>query len=230
MTRRKLLVGALAIPALSFAGEEYKLGPDSERQADVPQGQISKFSWSSKLYAGTVRSYWIYVPAQYKPDKPACVMIFQDGAGFVSEKGSWRVPIVFDNLIDKSEMPVTIGIFIDPGIRPAPSPDAQAQYDRSFEYDTVDAWYSQFLINEILPEIRKNYNLSKDPNDYAIGGSSSGGIAAFTVAWNRPDVFRRVLSFIGSYTDLRGGNNYPALIRKSEPLPLPHISAGRHAR
>jgi sugar lactone lactonase YvrE/enterochelin esterase-like enzyme len=147
-------------------------------------------------------------------------MVFQDGAGFVNETGAWRVPVVFDNLIQRQEIPVTIGVFIDPGVLHALSPNQQDRFNRSFEYDALGDRYARFLLEEILPEVRKQYNISKDPNDAAIGGSSSGGIASFTVAWNRPDAFRRVLSFIGSYTDLRGGDIYPSLIRKMEPKPL----------
>lgn len=215
-------LGALIIGlSPSFAQqEEYKLGPESHRQPDVPKGTVTKHSWTSKIFPGTVRDWWIYVPAQYNADKPAAVMVFQDGAGFVNEEGSWRVPIVFDNLIHRGEMPVTIGIFINPGVLPARSDNHQARYNRSFEYDALGDRYARFLIEEILPEVRSKYNLSNDPNDYAIAGSSSGGICAFTVAWNRPDVFRRVLSFIGSYVNLRGGQIYPSLIRKTEPKPL----------
>jgi len=148
------------------------------------------------------------------------VMIFQDGAGYVAEDGRWRVPIVFDNLIHKHEMPVTIGIFINPGVLPARSDAEQARYNRSFEYDALGDRYARFLIEEILPEVGKQYNLSSDPNDRAISGLSSGGICAFTAAWNRPDAFHRVLSFIGSYTNLRGGEIYASLIRKTEPKPL----------
>jgi hypothetical protein len=147
-------------------------------------------------------------------------MIFQDGGGFVKEDGGWRVPVVFDNLIQQKAMPVTIGVFINPGVLPALSPDQQNRFNRSYEYDALGSRYAKFLTEEILPEVRKNWNLSKDPNDYGIAGSSSGGIAAFTAAWNRPDAFRRVLSFIGSYTNLRGGDIYPSLIRKTEPKPL----------
>jgi enterochelin esterase family protein len=147
-------------------------------------------------------------------------MIFQDGAGYVAEDGRWRVPIVFDNLIHKHEMPVTIGIFINPGVLPARSDAEQARYNRSFEYDALGDRYARFLIEEILPEVGKQYNLSSDPNDRAISGLSSGGICAFTAAWNRPDAFHRVISFIGSYTNLRGGEIYASLIRKTEPKPL----------
>jgi sugar lactone lactonase YvrE/enterochelin esterase-like enzyme len=160
------------------------------------------------------------VPQQYEAAKPACVMVFQDGGGYVAEKGRWRVPIVFDNLIHKKEMPVTIGIFINPGVVPAPHDNALARYNRSFEYDGLGDRYARFLLEEILPEVEKKYNLTSDPNGRAIGGASSGAIAAFTVAWERPDAFRRVFSTIGTYVGLRGGNNYPVLIRKTEPKPI----------
>jgi gluconolactonase len=202
------------------AAEDYPLGPDSERHAEVPKGAVTKYTWTSKIFPGTVRDYWVYVPAQYKADKAACVMIFQDGGGDIAEDGRWRVPVVFDNLIHKHEMPVTIGIFINPGVLPARSDGQQARYNRSFEYDALGDRYARFLIEEILPEVGKQYKLSSDPNDRAIAGSSSGGIAAFTAAWNRPDAFHRVLSFIGSFTNLRGGEIYASLIRKTEPKPL----------
>ena len=216
---RRLLAAALVLSALSIAAE-YPLGPDSQRQANVPKGVVTRHTWTSKIFPGTVRDYWVYVPAQYKPEKPACLMVFQDGGGYATETGAWRVPVVFDNLIHKREMPVTIAILINPGVLPALGGGQPAQFNRSFEYDGLGDRYARFLIEEILPEVGKEYRLSSDPNDRAIGGSSSGGIAAFTAAWNRPDAFRRVLSFIGSYTSLRGGQNYPSLIRKTEPKPL----------
>lgn len=200
--------------------DEYTLGPDSQRHNNVPKGAVTKYTWKSQIYPGTTRDYWVYVPAQYNDQKPACVMVFQDGGGMVGEQGSWRVPVVFDNLIHKGEMPVTIGIFINPGVLPALSPDQQTRFNRSYEYDALGDRYPRFLLEEILPEVRKQYNLSRDPNDRAVAGSSSGGIAAFTVAWNRPDEFRRVLSFVGSFTNLRGGQIYSSLIRKTEPKPL----------
>jgi sugar lactone lactonase YvrE/enterochelin esterase-like enzyme len=187
----------------------------------VPKGAVTQQPpWKSTIFSGTVRDWWIYVPAQYKADKPACVMVVQDGGGWVREDGAIRAPIVFDNLIHKGQMPVTIGIFINPGVLPALGEAAQARYNRSFEYDAVSDRYARFLIEEILPEVRKSYNLSKDPNDYAIAGSSSGASCAFTAAWHRPDQFRRVHSWIGSYVNLRGAEVYPDLIRKTEPKPL----------
>ena len=202
------------------AADEYPLGPDSQRQAGIPQGKVSQHTWTSRIFPGTVRDYWVYVPAQYKPDKPAPVMIVQDGGGFITDEGRWRAHIVFDNLIAKGQMPPVIGIFINPGVLPARSASEQARFNRAFEYDALGDRYARFLLEEILPEVGKQYNLSSDPNDRAIAGSSSGGIAAFTAAWNRPDAFRRVMSFVGSYTNLRGGEIYPSLIRKTEPKPL----------
>jgi len=212
-----LVIGASA----AVLAQPYRLGPDHERQPSVPQGSVSKHTWTStRLYPGTVRDYFVYVPAQYKAGTAAAVMIFQDGAGMVGEQGRFRVPIVFDNLIHQGSMPVTIGIFINPGVMPAANPNAQGRYNRSYEYDALGDRYARFLIEEILPEVAKQYTLTTDPNLRALAGSSSGGIAAFTAAWNRPDAFRRVLSFIGSYTDLRGGHSYPELVRKTEPKPL----------
>ncbi len=214
-----LSIVLLAASSLAWA-EEYKIGPDSQPQANVPKGTVAQHTWTSKIFPGTVRDYWIYVPAQYKADKPACLMVFQDGGGFVSERGTWHAPVVFDNLIQKGDMPVTIGVFINPGVLPALSKDQQPRFNRSFEYDSITDAYARFLLDEILPEVGKQYNISKNPNDRGLAGSSSGGIASFAGAWNRPDSFRRVLSFIGSYTNLRGGEILSSLIRKTEPLPL----------
>ena len=209
----------LAVAPLAAA--EYPYGPDSSRQPGVRQGKVTQHTWSnSKAYPGTTRDYWVYVPAQYQPGEAAAVMVFQDGSGYVKDDGHSRIPTVFDNLIAKGEMPVTIAIMINPGVMPALSPDAEARYNRSHEYDALGDRYARFLIDEILPEVGKSYTLTQDPNLRAIAGSSSGGIAAFTAAWNRPDAFRRVLSFIGSYTNLRGGHVYASLVRKTEPKPL----------
>jgi Putative esterase len=193
MKRRPYLLplGILTVfLAPSPAQEKYPLGPDSERQGNVPKGVVTRFTWTSKLYPGSVRDYWVYVPAQYEPDKPAPVMIFLDGAGFIGEQGRWRAPIVFDNLFAKGDMPPAIGIFVDPEILPAPSPGQQPRFNRSFEYDALGDLFARLLIEEILPEVGKLYKLSSDPNDRAIAGSSSGGIAAFNAAWNRPDALR----------------------------------------
>lgn len=207
---------------ISAVAQEYTLGPDSQRHEGVPRGAVTKFTWSSHggLYPGIERDYWIYVPSNYQPAKPACLMVFQDGEGNIREEGEWRVPIVFDNLIQQGAMPTTIGVFINPGVLPKGTFDVPPLFNRSFEYDSVDDRYVRFLADELLPDVKKHWNISEDPNDHAIAGASSGAIAAFTAAMLRPDQFRRVLSFIGSYSNLRGGNQWPDLVRKMEPVPL----------
>jgi len=211
------LLAALQQPPPVDEKKLYPLGPESQRQEGVPKGTVTKWSWKSTVFARTERDCWTYVPAQYDKDKPAAVMVFQDGGGYVGETGQHRVPIVFDNLIHKKKMPVTIGIFIQPGTFPPEKEGAKGQSNRSFEYDTLSDQYARFLLEEILPEVGKSANLSKDPRDRAICGISSGGICAFTVAWERPDQFSKVLSHVGSFTNIRGGHNYEALIRKTKP-------------
>jgi enterochelin esterase-like enzyme len=198
---------------------KYPHGPDSFRHDDVPRGEVTTHEWNtSKVFPGTLRRYYVYVPDQYDAQKPAALMVFQDGHAYVSEHGDFRVPIVFDNLIHKGDMPVTIGVFVDPGHKKPelpPEPGWQPQPEnRSVEYDTLSADYATFLLNEILPAVRKDYAFTDDPDGRAIGGMSSGGICAFTVAWQRPDAFRKVLSHIGSFTNIRGGDVYPGMIRK----------------
>jgi gluconolactonase len=201
--------------------EEYTYTSDSTRQPGVPTGKVTKSTWSnSKVYPGTTHDYWVYVPAQYIPATRAAVMVFQDGGGFVSETGHSRVPIVFDNLIHKGEMPVTVGVFVSPGILPARNESQQARFYRSYEYDAVTGRYAQFLMEEILPEVGKSFNLTSDPNLRAICGSSSGGNCSFIVAWHRPDGFRRVVSFIGGFTHQRGALILPSQVRKFEGKPL----------
>lgn len=214
-----LLLSSLATAA-ARAADDYPLGPDSQRQEGVPQGAVTKHTWTSKIFEGTVRDYLIYVPAQYDKAKPACVMVFQDGAGYAKEDGQFRVPVVFDNLIHKRQMPVTIGIFINPGVVPAAAAGEKPRANRSFEYDSLGDQYARFLLEEILPEVSKQYNLSQKAEDRAIGGISSGGICAWTVAWERPDAFSKVLSHVGSFTNIRGGHVYHALIRKTESKPI----------
>jgi len=222
LCRRLSALAALAVvcgPAL--AADDYQLGPDSQRQPGVPQGTVTKHVWDqSQVFEGTVRDYWIYVPAQYDANKPAHVLVFQDGGSYAKEDGQFRVPVVCDNLIHKKEMPVAIGIFLNPGNIPAAGPGQKGRSNRSFEYDTLSDQYARFLIDEILPHVGKSYNLTQNPDERVIGGISSGGICAFTVAWERPDAFRKVISHVGSFTNIRGGHVYHALIRKTEPKPL----------
>jgi gluconolactonase len=218
---KQIVAFAMFLAAVPALPEEYVLGPDSMRQPNVPQGKTTKYEWTtSKIYPGTVRDYWVYVPAQYKPDQPARTMVFQDGGSFVNEAGSFRTTIVLDNLIHKGELPVIIGVFINPGVVQPAGADTQGRFNRSYEYDAVGDRYPRFLLEEILPEVGKLYNLSSDPNDRAISGNSSGGNCSFNAAWSHPQGFRRVLSFIGGFTNLRGDHIYPSLVRKMETKPL----------
>ncbi len=219
MARWWALCACLILCGSVRAEEEYPVHPDAEVRAGVPQGELKgPFTWNnSQIYPGTTREYWLYIPAQYDAARPTCLFVVQDGVG--RAKG-WKLPTVLDNLIHEGAVPPQIGIFISPGVVPAPHDQAQPRFNRSFEYDAVGDRYARFLIDEILPEVGRSYHLSTDPNDAAIAGSSSGAIAAFTVAWERPDRFRRVISTIGTYVDLRNGGEYPTLIRKCEPKPL----------
>jgi len=198
---------ALALPASALAAP--------------PKGDVTRYTFAeSKVFPGTTRDYWIYVPKQYDPGKPACVHVHQDGLpGFV--------PTTFDELIDRKEMPVTIAVGVQPGVVKATSPGALNRFNRSYEYDGLGDAYARFVLDELLPDVEKKaapdgraIRLSRDGNDRSIGGASSGAVAAFTAAWERPDAFRRVFSTIGTYVGLRGGNVYPTLIRKVEPKPL----------
>ena len=218
-----LLLPALLVIALSNrmqASDDYKPGPDSMVQEGVPKGALTKHHWTSRIFPGTERDYWVYVPAQYNVEKPACVMVFQDGGGYVSSNGTYRVPVVFDNLIHKKEMPVTIGIFINPGSIPSAEAGKKPESNRSFEYDTLSDQYVRCLLEEMLPEVAKEYNLATNAESRAICGASSGGICAFTAAWQRPDAFSKVLSQVGSFTNIRGGYAYPSLIRKTAHKPI----------
>lgn len=207
------------------ADGDYQLGPDSQVRDGVPQGEVTEHVLKeSRVFPGTVRRYSVYVPSQYDGSTPAAVMVFQDGHAYANREGQFRVPTVFDNLIHDGDMPVTIGIFVDPGYRQAELPEKPGwqprPQNRSVEYDTPNADYATFLLEEVLPRVAKDYQLTDDPERRAICGISSGGICAFTVAWERPDAFRKVLSHVGSFTNIRGGYIYPSLIRKSDRKPL----------
>ena len=223
MNNSKTLVALTAFfisATLGYSADDYPLGPDSKPQDGVPEGGVTKHQWNSKIFPGTVRDYWIYVPKQYAADKEVCLMVFQDGGGYANTNGQFRVPVVFDNLIQKREMPVTIGLFINPGEVPAAEAGQKARSNRSFEYDSLGDQYSRFLLEELLPEIEKKYRITRDPAGRAICGISSGAICAFTVAWEHPDQFSKVLSHVGSFTNIRGGHVYPALIRKTDKKPI----------
>ena len=217
-----VLIGFLAVCGSIYGAETvYPLTEDSKPHNGVPKGEVLKFSFNqSKIFPGTTRDYWVYIPAQYDPAKAACVFVCQDGI-------QYNAPVVFDQLIEKKEMPVTIGVFIMHGKVPALSDRAIPRFNRSLEYDGLGPDYARFVLEELLPEVEKKNAtngrkivLSHEANDRAIGGASSGAICAFTAAWERPDGFSRVFSNVGTYVGLRGGNEYPTLIRKFEPKPI----------
>jgi enterochelin esterase family protein len=177
------------------------------------------------VYPDHQHTYWVYVPAQYDAAVPCSLMIFQDGQAYMHEEGQIRAHRVMDNLIFRREIPVMIGVFINPGrTAEQPEPNPQDWGDRTTnrptEYNELDDRYARVIVDELLPELYAKYNISRDPEQHGIGGSSSGAIAAFTVAWQRPDQFRKVLSMIGSFTNIRGGHAYPDIIRENEPKPI----------
>ena len=213
--RRYLLPDVSAEAATRIRGrgrpfEVYATHPDSRARDDVPHGRLeSREKWRSRVIEGTTRDWWYYVPAQHEPSTGSCVMIFQDGQWYTD-----FVPPVFDNLIAQGDMPPTVAVFIAPGVFDDGKPN------RSVEYDTLSDHYARFLLEEILPGVEKDVRLKQDPESRAISGISSGGICAFTAAWERPDAFHKVLSWVGSFTDIRGGHAYPSLIRKTPPKPI----------
>ena len=223
--KRKLLTILMLLTLTNVVAQQrdnYRVAfdPATVRNEEVTAGEVLKRSFnSSKIYPMTTRDYWIYVPAAYDASKPACLFVCLDGV-------TYNAPTVFDNLIATGQMPVTIGVFVSPGV----VRDAEGgviRYNRSNEFDRTDGTFARFLIEELLPEVERQtasdgrpIRLSTDPNDCAIAGSSSGGICAFSAAWARPDRFGRVFSAVGTYVSMRGGNEYQAVIRKTEPKRL----------
>lgn len=206
--------------------EFYHLGPDSLPQEGVPKGEIrGPFTLPSQAYPGTQHTFWVYVPQQYDPAVSASLMIFNDGQAFMAAEGDARAQNVLDNLIYRREIPVMLAVFINPGRRPdQPEPNLHEWGDRTTnrptEYNSLDDRYARVIVDELMPVLRKDYNISDDPDRHAIGGASSGAIAAFTVAWERPNQFHKVLSIVGSFTNLRGGDAYADIVRKSERRPI----------
>jgi gluconolactonase len=203
------------------ASDSYPLGPDSQPHPSVEAGKTFSFQLTdSEIFPGTVRSITVYVPAGYRGDKPACVYVGLDGLGF-------NAASVFDNLIAQHAMPITIGIGVSAGSVASANTPENPRFDRSFEFDSLSNRLARFVIEEVIPQVEKHKTpdgqpilLSSNPDDRAIGGGSTGAIAAFTVAWERPDAFRRVFSAIGTYVGMRGGEQYYVLVRKTEPKPL----------
>jgi len=222
---RRVVIVVLSMVGMLAATLSLSAQADAPKQVEpaknVLKGEVTKYTFeNSKIFPGTVRDYWVYVPRQYDPSKPACVYINQDGV-------QYKAPEVFDQLIATGEMPVTIGIFIMHGKVKGPSDQTLDRFNRSFEYDGLGDNYARFLLEELLPDVEtktakdgRPIKLSKNGNDRCIGGASSGAICAFTAAWERPEAFSRVFSSIGTYVGLRGGNEYPTLVRKCQPKPI----------
>jgi enterochelin esterase family protein len=210
------------------AGEDkfYALGPDSLPQDGVPKGKlIGPATLPSEVFPGTAHTYWVYVPAQYDPAQPAAFMIFNDGQAMIAMNGDVRAPNVLDNLIWRREIPVMIVVFINPGKtpeQPEPTPKDWGDHstNRPIEYNVPDDKYPRVIVDELMPVIQKQFNISPDPDMHAIAGASSGGIAAFTVAWERPEQFHKVITIVGSFTNIRGGDVYPERVLAADKKPI----------
>jgi enterochelin esterase family protein len=179
----------------------------------------------SEVFPGTQHTYSVYVPAQYDPAQPTAVMIFNDGQAMMAEPGDVQAQYVLDNLIFRREIPVMLGVFINPGRRPdQPEPTPRDWGDRNTnrpeEYNPPTDKYARVIVEELMPALKKEFHLSANPELHGIMGASSGGCAAFSVAWFRPDDFRKVITFVGSFTDLRGEYIYPELVEQSERKPI----------
>jgi len=218
-----MIAGAIA-PAAAQRGPRpapdfdafYALGPDSLVRRGVPKGEVAgPFTLRSEVFPGVTHDYWVYVPAQYDGTTDVSLMVFNDGATYMQPDGYYRAVNVLDNLIWRGELPVMIAAFIDPGIAVADGSSV-----RQMQYDAVDDRYSRLIVGELMPALNADYRLSPDPERHGIAGWSSGAIAAFTVAWERPDQFHKVLSGIGTFVDLAGGHVYPEKVLASEPKPI----------
>ncbi len=224
--------GSLDVPA--FTANSYV-------QPGVPSGTLSpKIIHTSKIYDGMKSEYWIYVPAQYDPKTPAALMVFQDGQQYIDRNGRNPALNVIDNLIAQKKIPVMIAVFISPGdITDSPGTPTfhfvKAYSDkwsrslkdsmRSTLYDTVSDRYARYLRDELLAEVQSKYNIRKDGYSRAITGLSSGGICSFNAAWQMPDQFARVISWIGSYSSIQwkedsavsdGGQDFPDKVLREE--------------
>ncbi len=224
MKKMFLLLSAAVFGISVLAQQAYNVrapfDPATVKVEEKKRGEVLKLNLNdSQIYPGTEREILVYVPQQYKSNKPACLLVCMDGI-------LYDATTVMDNLIASGEMPVTIGVFVNPGV--VYDEDREVvRYNRCKEFDSTDDTFARFLEEEVLPRVEgmktengKTIALSEDANDRAITGASSGGIAAFTAAWNRPDLFSRVYTTVGTFVAMRGGHEYPAIVRKTEPKPL----------
>ena len=219
------LVTACALMCQARPAEPYTLGKDSQPQKGVPEGTVTKYQHTSQVFAGTTRNWWLSLPANAEQAGPLCLIVFQDGEWYAQKTGDYRVPVVLDNLIAQKKVPPMAALFINPGVFDDKGGAAKPRSNRSFEYDTLSPQYAEFLEKEMIPlaaakakEVKAK--LRTDAAGRGIGGISSGGICAFTAAWQRPDLFSKVLSHVGSFTNIRGGDVYPGQIRKTEKKPI----------
>ncbi len=213
-----------AVPDLVQKIRRELAGPltdDSRPQAGVPHGEFIEGTIAdSRIYPGTENNFRVYVPAQYNPARPACLLVHLDGIGADE-------PAVFDNLIAKGDMPVTIDVGLSSGVVWKTRGGAAYRWNRSYEFDSTDGNFPRFVVDELLPRVEtlltrdgRPVRLSHEAKDRAAMGASTGGIGSFTLAWERPDSFSRVYSVIGTFVSMRGGNDYPAILRKTEPKPI----------
>ena len=223
---RSILTIIILLASFSIATGQLKHNvktPADPATIPLPQSErgtvLDTVMQDSKIYPSTRRRIQVFVPAQYDASNPACLVVGLDGNLF-------DAITVIGNLVKSGEMPVTIGLFVEPGVSYAPD-GSVIRYNRSNEFDRINGEFASFLETEVLPMVEsitlpdgKPLLISKNPADRAITGASSSGIAAFTVAWERPDLFSRVYSSVGTFVAMRGGNEYPALIRKHEPKRL----------
>ncbi len=206
--------------ATDLADVVYQYGPDSSPRPGVVAGTTVELSHDdSEVYPGTSRRFWVHVPAAYDPSRPASLLVFQDGWWYLDPRGDVRAGVVLDNLVHAGDIPVTIGLFVDPGTYPQVE-DPGARRNRNSEYDAFDDRYATFLLTEIIPRVRRRYAISDDPDHWGTCGGSSGGSCAFTTAWLRPDRFGHVIAFLSSFPQLTVGNPYPDLIARTPRKPL----------
>ncbi|ROR93755.1 enterochelin esterase family protein [Salana multivorans] len=205
----------------------YEHGPDSSPRPGVAAGTTIELPWRSEVFPGTIRTIWIHVPAAYDPDEPAGLLVFQDGWWYLDPEGEIRAGIVLDNLVERGEIPVTIGVFVDPGVVEA-AEDPTLRKNRNVEYDAFDNRYGRFLLEEVVPEVRRRLAITDDAERWGIVGGSSGGNCAVTVGWHFPERFRRVLGFVSSFAQIPGGNPYPELVRATPRKPLRILLQAAH--
>ena len=213
------LVESLNVPE----DRQYHPCPEAHPGPDVPRGALREFpGWDdTRVYAGTVRDVWVYAPAQLDRSVAPALMVFQDGRMYLDPTGPVRATAVLDSLIHAGELPPTVAVFVMPGRRPGMT-DEEATLNRSIEYDSVTPTYARFLLDDLLPfaESEAGVQFARDPARRLICGISSGGICAFNAAWHDPSAFGRVLSHVGSFVNIRGGHNYPYLIRSTPRKPI----------